>query len=87
MAQLSNREKAELRHLLKDRIDQIEARLEKNKNNVAEIKADLNKVRNELMAILGLQSSAERNGPLMVAGGDSEGKVTYVYPTGDSEDY
>ncbi len=26
-------------------------------------------------------------GPLMVAGGDSEGKVTYTYPTGDSEDY
>ncbi len=25
--------------------------------------------------------------PYMVAGGDSEGKVTYTYPTGNSEDY
>lgn len=25
--------------------------------------------------------------PNMVAGGDSEGKVTYTYPTGNSEDY
>ena len=25
--------------------------------------------------------------PYTVAGGDPEGKVTYTYPTGDSEDY
>ncbi len=27
------------------------------------------------------------NSPLMVAGGDSEGKVAYTYPTGNCEDY
>lgn len=27
------------------------------------------------------------NSPFMVAGGDSEGKVVYIYPTGNSEDY
>ena len=28
-----------------------------------------------------------RSKPYMVAGGDTEGKVTYTYPTGNSEDY
>ena len=28
-----------------------------------------------------------KHNPYMVAGGDTEGKVTYTYPTGNSEDY
>ncbi len=34
-----------------------------------------------------LHKSKRGSAPYMVEGGDSEGKVTYTYPTGNSEDY
>ena len=38
-------------------------------------------------SLISTRPRKKRSTPYMVAGGDSEGKVTYTYPTGNSEDY
>ena len=99
MAQLSNKERQILKTLLETDMARIEQRLYKIETDLAKVetdlsdtRADLNRVKREIIEILGLrqeQSStrAKKSSPHMVAGGDSEGKVVYVYPTGNSEDY
>ena len=42
---------------------------------------------NDLIGSLTSRQKNSKWGAPMVAGGDSEGKVTYTYPTGNSEDY
>ena len=42
---------------------------------------------NDLIRSLTSQQRSSKWGASRVAGGDSAGKVTYTYPTGNSEDY